>query len=49
MPEYKKTVDVAKSWKRQFFEVRDIEAGAPPKTIIRPGKHGLLKEKKNAH
>jgi len=48
-PERKEIKDVTKSWKTKFFEVKDIDRGTPPKTIIPRGKHGLLKDKKNAN
>jgi hypothetical protein len=42
--------DVTKPWKRQFFDTKEIEPGEPPKTIIRPAEHGILKkDKRNAN
>ena len=41
--------NVTKPWNQQFFEVKDIDAGNAPTTILKPPKHGLtVKGEKNA-
>jgi hypothetical protein len=47
---YRQIKLVAKSWKQQFFEVKDVDPGQVPKIILKPAKHGLpVKGEKHAN